>query len=172
MEQYNKDKILAPRVFYTRDNVLGWFAELLEAGVNFHPEDSGADLIDIGTSEPTFTEDEAKRYDALMKAATVACGLDGGEDVCALACDAWEAWATENGLLSNGTLPTASELDQLAKEIARLRDRYTIAEILRSLAAHETPGVSDEARSNGPSQQERAQSHLAERLIELAEDYE
>lgn len=103
MQQDIKDRILKPREFKSRADVLTWFRELLDAGVNFHPEDSGGGLIDIETEEPTFTKDEARRYDELMEAVYTCCSikLTEGCNPCVVACEAFDQWLADQGLCND-----------------------------------------------------------------------
>jgi hypothetical protein len=45
-----------------------WFQFLLGLGVNFHPDDRGADIVKYGISndERMFTDEGANAYDAIM----------------------------------------------------------------------------------------------------------
>ena len=149
MQQEIKDAILKPREFKTRADVLKWFRELLDAGVNFHPEDSGAGLIDIGSSVPTFSEDESKRYDALMKEATVACEF-AYVDVCAVACEAFDQFMADNSLAVAATGDVAKNIKAQGAQLERAVREHHPQVVLQALA-ESLRSVSDESRSNGPN---------------------
>lgn len=177
MEQHIKEAILKPREFKSVGDVLVWFRELLDAGLNFHPDDS--DYVDE-YGEPTFTEPERWHFKHNMLKVRQWCGesVSGPIDPCNLACAAFEQWAADNRFFDDApprvvenTIPRIPGV-ALEQDVARLREQHSAAEILRALAEHERPGVSDESRSNGPSQLERARNHLADQLDELAEDCE
>lgn len=43
-----------------------WFDEMSRRGLLFHPEDKPADIVDIVTGKPVFTERECARLDAIL----------------------------------------------------------------------------------------------------------
>lgn len=50
----------------SRAGMSRWFGEMSLRGLLFHPEDRPADIIDIATGEPFFTEKECDKLDAIL----------------------------------------------------------------------------------------------------------
>lgn len=172
MQQDVKDRILKAREFKTRADVLAWFRELLDAGVNFHPEDSGVGLVDIETSEPTFSAAEAGLYDALMKQATIACEF-AYKDVCALACEAFDQFMADNSLAVAMTNEVAQNMKANFLDIERAVSNHSPAVVLQTLA-NSLRVASDESRSNGPNaltEDEQRQHDAAQAIEDLISDY-
>ncbi|TMK57406.1 MAG: hypothetical protein E6G51_06485 [Actinobacteria bacterium] len=73
------DEKIAPIDLSTETAVAEWFRALLARGVNFHPKESFAELVNGETGRPLFGAEDAERLDALMGIAYEVC------DPCALA---------------------------------------------------------------------------------------
>jgi hypothetical protein len=150
MEQHIKNEILKPREFKTRADVLGWFRELLDAGVSFHPEDRGGVLIDIETDKPTFSEAEATQYDHLMRLASDACSA-AFRDVCEIACEAFDQFMADNSLAVAATAKVAQNIKvKTGDALERIVWANTPRRVLEALRDSLTV-ASDESRSNGPN---------------------
>jgi len=68
-----------------------FFALLLDAGFNFHPDERFADYVDHATGRDCFTIEEASGLDDLMAQAFAACRA-ADLDVYAVGLDVWRAW--------------------------------------------------------------------------------
>lgn len=64
-----------------------WFDALLDAGMNFHPDERFADMVTLATGEPAFSKRDAADLDAAMD---YVCGMDF--DPCEVGCEAFAAW--------------------------------------------------------------------------------
>jgi hypothetical protein len=79
-DQYMKlDDQIAPADLSTESAVDAWFRALGARGVEFHPEETFAELIDTGTGKPTFRLEDAEQLDRRMRLAYEVC------DPCAVA---------------------------------------------------------------------------------------
>ncbi|RNI32243.1 hypothetical protein EFA69_02640 [Rufibacter immobilis] len=53
---------------YSKEDIAAFFIFLTnELEVNFHPDDSFFDYVNIHTGEPTFTGEDAAKYDNIMQ---------------------------------------------------------------------------------------------------------
>jgi hypothetical protein len=58
----------------TPENVKSYFKTLVEElSLSFHPDDNFADYVINGTKKPLFTEEEAKKHNALMSKCFEVC---------------------------------------------------------------------------------------------------
>jgi hypothetical protein len=79
-----------PPTITTVEDVRTFFRYLLDdLSVSFHPEDTFHGFVNMETGEPSFTDAEADLLDERMDQARIACG---DLDVCAVACEVFEAW--------------------------------------------------------------------------------
>lgn len=69
----NLDERIAPIDLSTESAVAKWFRALLARGINFHPEESFAELVNGDTGRPLFSAEDAERLDALMGLAYEVC---------------------------------------------------------------------------------------------------
>src|SRR4051794_6642762 len=67
------DGRIAPIDLSTETAVAEWFRALLARGINFHPEESFAVLVNGDTGRPLFSAEDAERLDALMGLAYEVC---------------------------------------------------------------------------------------------------
>jgi hypothetical protein len=67
------DENIAPIDLSTETAVAEWFRALRARGINFHPEESFAELVDGETGRPLFSAEDAERLDALMGLAYEVC---------------------------------------------------------------------------------------------------
>ena len=67
------DKRLAPGSLPDVAAVEAWLRALLAAGINFHPEESFGELVDVETGARCFGARDAKRLDRLMDRAYELC---------------------------------------------------------------------------------------------------
>lgn len=67
------DEQIAPIALTTETAVAEWFRALRARGINFHPEESFAGLVNGETGAPLFTAEDAERLDALMGLAYDVC---------------------------------------------------------------------------------------------------
>lgn len=67
------DERIAPIDLSTETAVAEWFRALLTRGINFHPEESFAELVNGETGRPLFSAEDAERLDALMGIAYEVC---------------------------------------------------------------------------------------------------
>lgn len=175
MEQNIKDKILKAREFKTRADIAAWFRELLDAGVNFHPEDGGAGLIDIETQKPTFTRAEQILYNALMENVWDCCSIDFNEpvDPCEIACEVFNQWLADNSLAVAVTGKVAQNIKAQTTQLERVVRDNDPAVVLQALA-NRLRVASDESRSNGPNtltEDERREHDAAQAIEDLISDY-
>jgi len=71
------DDRLAPRDLRDEADVEAWFRALVDAGLNFHPEESFRQMVDLDTGGACFSAEVADRLDRLMARAYEVC-----EDPC------------------------------------------------------------------------------------------
>ncbi|MBX2945314.1 MAG: hypothetical protein KF725_05735 [Cyclobacteriaceae bacterium] len=64
------------RINNPRD-VIAFAKQLVEEGVNFHPDEDFRNYINIETSEPTYTEKEANMRNNLMTQCIATCEQNG-----------------------------------------------------------------------------------------------
>lgn len=70
-------------------DVKEFFGWLLDEGINFHPEDSFSNYINVKTKGPSFSKEVADELDGLMDQAWKICE-NYDIDICALSCEvAW-----------------------------------------------------------------------------------
>jgi hypothetical protein len=67
------DEKIAPIDLSTETAVAEWFRALRARGINFHPEESFAELVHGETGRPLFSAEDAERLDALMGLAYEVC---------------------------------------------------------------------------------------------------
>jgi hypothetical protein len=67
------DERIAPIDLSSETTVAEWFRALLARGINFHPEESFAELVNGDTGRPLFSAEDAERLDALMGLAYEVC---------------------------------------------------------------------------------------------------
>jgi hypothetical protein len=67
------DEKIAPVGLPAEAAVVEWFRALLARGINFHPEESFAELVNGETGGPLFSAEDAERLDALMGLAYEVC---------------------------------------------------------------------------------------------------
>ncbi|MGE5527505.1 MAG: hypothetical protein ACM3Q9_02445 [Methanosarcina sp.] len=67
------DEKIAPIDLSTETAVAEWFRALRGRGINFHPEESFAELVNGETKRPLFSAEDAERLDALMGLAYEVC---------------------------------------------------------------------------------------------------
>lgn len=67
------DEKIAPIDLSTETAVAEWFRALRARGINFHPEESFAELVNGETGRPLFSAEDAERLDALMGVAYEVC---------------------------------------------------------------------------------------------------
>jgi hypothetical protein len=67
------DEELAPAVLADEAAVEAWLRALLAGGVNFHPEESFRELVDLKTGAKCFSAEDASRLDRLMERAYELC---------------------------------------------------------------------------------------------------
>lgn len=67
------DEKIAPIDLSTETAVAEWFRALRARGINFHPEESFAELVNGETGPPLFSAEDAERLDALMGLAYEVC---------------------------------------------------------------------------------------------------
>jgi len=67
------DERIAPIDLSTETAVAEWFRALRARGVNFHPEESFAGLVNGESGRPLFSAEDAERLDALMGLAYEVC---------------------------------------------------------------------------------------------------
>jgi hypothetical protein len=67
------DEQIAPVDLSTETAVAEWFRALRARGVNFHPEETFAELVNGETGRPLFSTEDAERLDALMGLAYEVC---------------------------------------------------------------------------------------------------
>lgn len=79
------NEALAPATLPDEAAVEAWLRALLAAGINFHPEESFRELVDLRTGAKTFRAEDAKRLDRLMDRAYEVC------DPCEVAVRVFEA---------------------------------------------------------------------------------
>lgn len=85
---------LAPAALPDEAAVEAWLRALLAAGINFHPEESFRELVDVRTGARCFRVEDARRLDRLMDRAYELC------DPCEVAVRVFEA--AERGGQSDG----------------------------------------------------------------------
>jgi hypothetical protein len=85
---------LAPAALPDEAAVEAWLRALLAAGINFHPEESFRELVDVKTGARCFRVEDARRLDRLMDRVYELC------DPCEVAVRVFEA--VERGELSDG----------------------------------------------------------------------
>lgn len=71
------DEKIAPIDLSTETAVAEWFRALLARGVNFHPEESFAGVVNGEGRRPLFSAEDAERLDALMGLADEVCNPCG-----------------------------------------------------------------------------------------------
>lgn len=64
---------LAPATLPDEAAVEAWLRALLAAGINFHPEESFRELVDLKTGASCFSAKDASRLDRLMDRAYEVC---------------------------------------------------------------------------------------------------
>lgn len=64
---------IAPAELKDEEAVEAWMTALVEAGVNFHPEETFRELFDVKTGVRTFRPEDADRLDELMDRAAAIC---------------------------------------------------------------------------------------------------
>lgn len=67
------DAKIAPIDLSAETSVAGWFRALRARGINFHPEESFAVLVNGESGQPLFSAEYAERLDALMGLAYEVC---------------------------------------------------------------------------------------------------
>lgn len=67
------DERIAPIDLSTETAVAEWFRALRAGGINFHPEESFAVLVNGENGQPLFSAEDAERLDALMGLAYEVC---------------------------------------------------------------------------------------------------
>ena len=67
------DRELAPATLADEAAVEAWLRALLAAGINFHPEESFRELVDLKTGAKCFSAEDAIRLDRLMERAYELC---------------------------------------------------------------------------------------------------
>lgn len=169
MEQNIKDKILKAREFKTRADIAAWFRELLDAGINFHPEDGGHVLVDIETHKPTFTRAEQILYNALMDNVWDCCSIDFNEpvDPCEIAYEVFNQWLADNSLADTAAAKVAEHIKAKGTLLERVVREHHPQVVLQALA-ESLYHVSDESRSNGPNalNSEQKEDHKLAHAIE------
>ncbi len=70
--QIELDDGLAPQELPDEAAVESWFRELISRGINFHPEETFAEIVD-GSGARTFLPEDAERLDVLMRKASRVC---------------------------------------------------------------------------------------------------
>lgn len=81
----NLDRDLVPASLADEAAVEVWLRALLAAGINFHPEESFRELVDLKTGANCFSAEDASRLDQLMDRAYELC------DPCEVAVRVFEA---------------------------------------------------------------------------------
>jgi hypothetical protein len=81
----NLNEELAPAALPDEAAVEAWLRALLVAGINFHPEESFRELVDVRTGARCFSAEDARRLDRLMDRAYELC------DPCEIAVRVFEA---------------------------------------------------------------------------------
>jgi hypothetical protein len=76
---------LAPAALPDEAAVEAWLRALLAAGINFHPEESFRELVEVKTGARCFRAEDARRLDRLMDRAYELC------DPCEVAVRVFEA---------------------------------------------------------------------------------
>jgi hypothetical protein len=76
---------LAPAALPDEPAVEAWLRALIAAGINFHPEESFRELVDVRTGARCFGVEDARRLDRLMDRAYELC------DPCEVAVRVFEA---------------------------------------------------------------------------------
>jgi hypothetical protein len=79
------NEALAPATLPDEAAVEAWLRALLAAGINFHPEESFRELVDLNTGAKCFRAEDANRLDRLMDRAYELC------DPCEVAVRVFEA---------------------------------------------------------------------------------
>ena len=79
------DEALDPATLPDEAAVEAWLRALLAAGINFHPEESFRELVDLKTGAKCFRAEDANRLDRLMDRAYEVC------DPCEVAVRVFEA---------------------------------------------------------------------------------
>jgi hypothetical protein len=79
------DEALAPATLLDEAAVEAWFRGLLAAGINFHPEESFREMVNLNTGAKCFRAEDAIRLDRLMDRAYELC------DTCEVAVRVFEA---------------------------------------------------------------------------------
>lgn len=87
----------------TPDDVVDFAKQLVEEGLNFHPDDDFNDYVNVNTNEPSYTPQEAELRNKLMSQCFDVCEKNG-MDVYDIMC---EVMLTETGLDSLIPLPSA-----------------------------------------------------------------
>jgi hypothetical protein len=67
------------------EDVIAFAMQLLNEGVNFHPDEDFRNYINVETSEPTYTEEEAELRNLLMAQCITTCeeiGIDVYDTMC------------------------------------------------------------------------------------------
>jgi hypothetical protein len=67
------DDRLVPRDLRDEADVEAWFRALVDAGLNFHPEESFRQMVDLDTGGACFSAEVADRLDRLMARAYEVC---------------------------------------------------------------------------------------------------
>lgn len=67
------DEELAPAALRDEAAVEAWLRALLAAGINFHPEESFRELVEVETGARCFSAEDARRLDRLMDRAYELC---------------------------------------------------------------------------------------------------
>jgi len=67
------DGPLAPSSLPDEAAVEAWLQALLDAGINFHPEESFGEMVYVGTGAACFSAEDAERLDRLMAMAYEVC---------------------------------------------------------------------------------------------------
>jgi hypothetical protein len=67
------DQRTAPASLRDLAAVEDWLRALLDAGINFHPEESFGELVFVGTGDKCFRPVDANRLDRLMERAYELC---------------------------------------------------------------------------------------------------
>jgi hypothetical protein len=82
---FSIDERTAPATLADLAAVEDWLRALLDAGINFHPEESFAEMVFFDTGEKCFRPEDAERLDRLMERAYELC------DPCEIAVRIFEA---------------------------------------------------------------------------------
>jgi hypothetical protein len=67
------DEKLAPADLADEADVEEWFRRLVERGINFHPEETFEEMVNLKTGARTFSRKDARRLDELMDRANEIC---------------------------------------------------------------------------------------------------